>query len=167
MDTEFIELDLRRPMRVGGAAQVSPTKLLLTVTTGSEQPGYTGALQVSLDGTRFVPGSSLVTDRASTDPTIWAALEAENASLRAEVREIAVKLADAENRISAIEQGAVVEGEKTERSPVDTVVESLTRGEVSRPDKQRLRGALDKADAPATGRAASDQALGRIAGKSW
>lgn len=52
-----------------------------------------------------------------------------------------------------------------EKTPVDVVVDSLNAGGVSKPDKQRLRGALDKADAPPTGRAASDQALGRIASR--
>jgi hypothetical protein len=53
---------------------------------------------------------------------------------------------------------------QSDASPVDVVVDSLNAGTVTRPDRQRLRGALDKADAPAVGRAAADEALGRIAG---
>ena len=49
------------------------------------------------------------------------------------------------------------------RGVVDQVVDALDKRLVGRSDRVRLRGALDKADAPLTGRAASDEALGRIA----
>lgn len=49
------------------------------------------------------------------------------------------------------------------RGVVDQVVDALDKRLVGRSDRVRLRGALDKADAPLTGRAAGDEALGRIA----
>ena len=50
------------------------------------------------------------------------------------------------------------------RGPVDEVVDALDKRLVGRTDRTRLRGALDKADAPLTGRAAGDEALKRISG---
>jgi len=50
------------------------------------------------------------------------------------------------------------------RGPVDDVVDALDKRLVGRTDRGRLRGALDKADAPLTGRAAGDEALKRISG---
>ena len=45
---------------------------------------------------------------------------------------------------------------------VDQVIDQLDKRLVGRTDRTRLRGALDKADAPATGRAGADEALGRV-----
>ena len=45
---------------------------------------------------------------------------------------------------------------------VDQVIDQLDKRLVGRTDRTRLRGALDRADAPATGRAGADEALGRV-----
>ena len=44
---------------------------------------------------------------------------------------------------------------------VDRVIDQLDRRIIGTPDRVRLRGALDKADAPLGGRAGQDQAIGR------
>jgi hypothetical protein len=50
----------------------------------------------------------------------------------------------------------------TPKGPVDTVIDHLDKRLVPRSDRIRLRGALDAADAPQTGRAGADEALGRV-----
>lgn len=45
---------------------------------------------------------------------------------------------------------------------VNDMITDIQSGGVSPPDRTRLRGALDKADADPAGRAAGDAALGRI-----
>jgi hypothetical protein len=50
----------------------------------------------------------------------------------------------------------------TPKGPVDTVIDQLDKRLVPRSDRIRLRGALDAADAPQTGRAGADEALGRV-----
>jgi hypothetical protein len=45
---------------------------------------------------------------------------------------------------------------------IDRAIDRLNERVVSQPDRGKLRDALDKADAPLTGRAASNEALGRI-----
>lgn len=50
---------------------------------------------------------------------------------------------------------------------VDDVIGDMTLGRVAKPDRARLRKALDAADAPSTGKDAADQAVGRaISGMS-
>jgi hypothetical protein len=51
------------------------------------------------------------------------------------------------------------------RERVDGVIDDLTKRITPEPDRTRLRKALDTADAPETGRAASDKALGRVAAR--
>ena len=48
---------------------------------------------------------------------------------------------------------------------VDKVIDQLDRRIVGGRDRVRLRGALDKADAPLGGKAGSDEALGRAIGR--
>lgn len=48
---------------------------------------------------------------------------------------------------------------------VNDVISDLTGRKVSNGDRGRLRKAVDAADAPLTGRAAGDSALGRISRK--
>lgn len=50
----------------------------------------------------------------------------------------------------------------TPKGPVDTVIDLLNKRLVPRSDRIRLRGAVDVADAPQTGRAGADEALGRV-----
>lgn len=50
-------------------------------------------------------------------------------------------------------------------SPVDTVIGDLLARRVMPQDRKRLGDALDKANAPAPGRAGSDEAVGRIFGR--
>lgn len=53
-----------------------------------------------------------------------------------------------------------------EPSPVDTVIDRLSRDRVSRSDRGRLGDALGKADARADGhKAGAGEAFGRIAGR--
>lgn len=47
------------------------------------------------------------------------------------------------------------------RQRVNDVLQDITGGRVTKPERAKLRGAVDKADAPLTGKAASDQALGK------
>ena len=49
------------------------------------------------------------------------------------------------------------------RSIVDQTIDALDKRLVGRTDRTRLRGALDKADAPLTGKDAANEAIGRIA----
>ena|ERR1044072_926977 len=49
-----------------------------------------------------------------------------------------------------------------EKTFIDQTIDALERRVVSSGDRMRLRGSLDKADAPLTGRAGADEALGRI-----
>ena len=49
------------------------------------------------------------------------------------------------------------------RSVVDQTIDALDKRLVGRTDRVRLRGALDKADAPLTGKDAANEAIGRIA----
>ncbi len=53
----------------------------------------------------------------------------------------------------------------TESSPpqteVDVVIDQLDRRLIGGPDRSRLRKSLDKADAPLSGRAGQDQAVGK------
>ena len=46
---------------------------------------------------------------------------------------------------------------------VERVIGHIADGKVTQTGRQALRGALDKAETPPTGRAASDAAIGRIA----
>ena len=48
-----------------------------------------------------------------------------------------------------------------EKTFIDETIEALDKRLVSSGDRVRLRGSLDKADAPLTGRAGADEALGR------
>jgi hypothetical protein len=45
---------------------------------------------------------------------------------------------------------------------IDGAIDRLDRRLVSEPDRGKLRKALDKADAPLTGRAGANEALGRV-----
>jgi len=50
----------------------------------------------------------------------------------------------------------------TPKGPVDQVIDQLDKRLIPRSDRIRLRGSLDAADAPQTGRAGADEALGRV-----
>ena len=54
-------------------------------------------------------------------------------------------------------------GASPNRSIVDQTIDALDKRLVGRTDRTRLRGALDKADAPLTGKDAANEAIGRIA----
>jgi len=51
---------------------------------------------------------------------------------------------------------------KPNRGAVDETIDALDKRLVGRSDRVRLRGALDKADAPLAGRPGADEAVGRI-----
>jgi hypothetical protein len=51
-------------------------------------------------------------------------------------------------------------------SHIDHVIDALDRRIVPQGDRSRLRRSLDKADAPPTGRAGEDEALGRAIGRA-
>ena len=46
------------------------------------------------------------------------------------------------------------------------VIDGITSGAIGKPDRKMIREALDKADAPPTGRDARDQGLGRAIGRN-
>ena len=54
---------------------------------------------------------------------------------------------------------------ETAKTPVDTVIDALDRRLVPQGDRTRLRKAVDRADAPQTGRAGADEGLGRALGR--
>lgn len=64
------------------------------------------------------------------------------------------------NLSSLLEPSLIDSSTPTERI-VDGIVERLGAGKVKQDDRARVRKALDQADGPPTGRAKSDQALGR------
>lgn len=55
-------------------------------------------------------------------------------------------------------EAIVTEGEKM----AERIIKDIASGTMQQPDRAMVRGALDKADAPLTGRDRADGALGRI-----
>jgi len=55
-------------------------------------------------------------------------------------------------------EAIVTEGEKM----AERIIKDIASGTMQKPDRAMVRGALDKADAPLTGRAHTDAAIGRI-----
>ncbi len=49
---------------------------------------------------------------------------------------------------------------------VNDVIDDLSARKIAAPDRMRLRGALDKAEAPLTGRAGADAGLGNAIGRT-
>ena len=92
----------------------------------------------------------------------------------AEHHRLLSRLAAAEHWIAQIRQnGAFMPSDPPapsegadDRSVYDKVIDNLDKRIVPEPTRTRLRGALDKADAPLTGRPGADEALKRISQKS-
>lgn len=75
-------------------------------------------------------------------------------------------LAKLEARVAEIKSIVAVDDAPPEPSTdVDRVIDQLDRRVMPQPDRQRLRDAVERADRPLTGRAGSDEGLGRAIGR--